>query len=330
MKHRATTKTRRAAARMWTVVAVLVWACALHAEEKEPIKHRFMAYDEGRGLLHYVDQRDPSKDWKLQLPKALRDFQPVGNRKVIVAQGFGYSVYDLETRKLVEDVKVPGFGGGISARRRADGATVLGANANSGVQVVELDKENKVARKMTVPGIKTLRMIRLAADGNVLLAEERGLTEAAFDAQAPEGGKVVKSIPLPHDRNAFMALKKEDGSYLVSGGFAKALFDFAPEGNLRQEFSLKGAPQGAGPLFFAGFQVLKNGDLVVCNWTGHGPQDSAKGWQLAEFAPDGTLVWHWHNAEQAGTLINIAVLDDLDENTFLDDSSGVLKPVPAK
>jgi hypothetical protein len=316
--------------RVLAVAAWLAGAGAVHAEEKEAVKHRFMAYDEGRGLLHYVDQRDATKDWKLQLPKALRDFQLIGNKKVIVAQGFGYSVYDLETRKLVEDVKVPGFGGGTSARRRANGATVLGANANNGVQVVELDRENKVARKMTIPGVKTLRMIRLAADGNVLLAEEKGLTEAAFDAQAPEGGKVVKSIPLPHGRNAFMALKKEDGSYLVSGGFAKALFDFAPDGKLRQEFSLKGAPQGAGPLFFAGFQALKNGNLVVCNWTGHGPQDSAKGWQLAEFAPDGTLVWHWHNAEQAGALINIAILDDLDENTFLDDSSGVLKALPAK
>ncbi len=49
-----------------------------------------------------------------------------------------------------------------------------------------------------------------------------------------------------------------------------------------------------------------------------------------EFAPDGTLVWHWHNAEQAGTLINIVILDDLNENQFLDDSSGEMKAVPAK
>jgi hypothetical protein len=277
-----------------------------------------------------VDERDPAKDWKIPLPHAIRDFQCIGNKKVIVAQGFGYSVYDLETKKLVEDVKPQGVGGVMSARRRADGATVLGANAANGVQAIELDKDNKVTRKATFPGVKTLRMLRLAADGNVLLAEERGLTEAAFDAQDPNGGKVVKSIPLPHDRNAFMALKTDDGGYLVGGGFAKALFDFGPDGKLRRELTLKGQPAAAGPLFFAGFQVLKNGNIVCCNWTGHGPQDSAKGWQLAEFAPDGTLVWHWHNPERAGTLVNIAVLDDLDENAFLDDSSGVLKAVQPK
>ncbi len=306
----------------------MMFATALHAGEE--IKHRFLAYDEGRAQLHYVNQHSPDKDWKLQLSKTLRDFQVIGGDKVIVAQPFGYSVYNLATRESVKDVKVPEFDGGISARRRAHGETVLGANVEGGVCVVELDKENKVVRKMTVPGIRTLRMIRLASDGNVLLAEEAGLTEVAFDSQAPEGGKIIKRISLPNGRNAFMALKKDDGSYLLSGGFAKALFAFAPDGKLRQTFALKGPPEGSGPLFFAGFQLLKNGNLVLCNWTGHGAKDSSKGWQLVEFAPDGTLVWHWHNAEQAGTLINIVILDDLNENQFLDDSSGEMKTVPTK
>jgi hypothetical protein len=295
------------------------------AEERETIRHRFLLYDESRGFLHYVNESDPAKDWDLNLGHALRDFQLIGNHQFIIAQGFGYSVWDLETRKLVQDVRVPGFGGGISARRRPDGCTVLGANAADGVLVVELDKQNAVARKATFAGLKTLRMIRLAADGNVLLADEKGLTEVAFDAQAPNGGKVVRSLPLPHGRNAFMALKKENGSCLVSGGFAKALFEFAPDGSLRRELALKDAPAAAGPLFFAGFQLLRNGNLIVCNWTGHGAQDSAKGWQLVEFAADGSMVWHWHAPERAGTALNIVVLDDLDENAFLDDSSGMLK-----
>ncbi|MGD0090665.1 MAG: hypothetical protein ABSE73_12160 [Planctomycetota bacterium] len=315
----------RAAGCALSVVAAVALAAALQAGEHEPIKHRFLLYSEGRGMLYYVNERDPAKDWDLNLGHTLRDFQLIGNHQFIIAQGFGYSVWDLESRKLVQDVHVPDFGGGLTARRRADGATVLGANVKDGVMIVELDKQNAVTRKATFPGIKTLRMIRLASDGNVLLSEEKGLTEVAFDAQAPNGGKVVRSIPLPHDRNAFMALKTEDGSCFVSGGFAKALFEFAPDGKLRRELALKDVPAAAGPTFFAGFQVLKNGHVVVCNWTGHAPPDSAKGWQLVEFAADGALVWHWHNAERAGTALNIAVLDDLDENMFLDDSSGTMK-----
>ena len=243
----------------------------------------------------------------------------------MIAQGFGYSVYDLAARKSVEDVRVPDLGDGMSARRRADGATVIGANYKGGVQVVELDKENKVARRMAFPEVKTLRMIRLASDGDVLLAEQKGLTEVAFDAQAPGGGKIVRSIPLPRGANAFMALKRDDGSILLSGGYAHAVFEFGPDGKLRKEFEVKDGPKGVDFHFFAGIQVLKNGDIVACNWTGHDAKDSAKGWQLVEFAPDGTVVWHWHDAERAGTAINVTILDDLDENTFLDDASGTLK-----
>jgi hypothetical protein len=277
--------------------------------------------DEGRGILHYVDQRNPAKDWHLKLPKQIRDFQPIGQGRVLIAQSFGYSVYELATRTLVEDVKVSGLSGCLSARRRMDGTTVLGA----GQKVIELDRTNAVRRTMTFANIKMLRMIRPTADGTVLLGEETGVTEAAFDADAPNGGRVVRHIPLPRGKYVFMALKKSDGGYLFSGGYARTLFDLGPDGAIRREYALKDPPPtGAGPFFFAGFQVLKNGNFVVCNWTGHGPADSAKGWQILEFAPDRSLVWHWHDPTTAGTLVNIAVLDDLDENTFFDDSTGIL------
>jgi hypothetical protein len=311
------------------VLAMVFIATACWAGDAEAIKHRMIVYDEGRGMLHYINERDDSKDWDLQLPKAIRDFQLVGNKQFIIAQGFGYSVYDLETRKLVEDVKPAGVGGVMSARRRADGATILGANAKEGITIYEVDKKNALVRKMVFPELKTLRMIRLTADGNVMIAEEGGIAEVAFDAQAPSGGKIVKRIKQPAGRNSFMALKRGDG-YLDSAGFAKALFEFDAEGKVKQEFSVKEPPAGVTFLFYAGFQVLKNGNIVVCNWTGHGPEDGAKGWQLVEFAPDDKLLWHWHDAKRASTLVNIAVLDDLDENKYLDDSSGVLKESEVK
>jgi hypothetical protein len=319
---------RRITLRFLSVAVPFLGILSLRAAE--PIKHRFMFYDESRAILHYVDENDATKNWDLPLPRALRDFQLIGNNRVIVAQGFGYSIYDIVTRKLVEDVKVPGLGGGITVHRRADGTTVLGANEKDGVTVVELDKTNAVTRKMTVPGLKTLRMLRLTPDGNILLAEESTMTEVVFDKDSPGGAKIVKSIKLPTGRNAYMALKKPDGSYLLAGGFAKTLFDFGPDGKLRRQYTVKDPPAGVEFLFYAGFQVLKNGNIVVCNWTGHGAQDSTKGWQLVEFSPDGAVVWHWHDPKIGGTATNITILDDQDANAYWDESDGVLKPAPAK
>lgn len=62
--------------------------CSLFATTNEPapIRHRFLAMDEGRGILHYFDQQKPDRDWQLQLPKQIRDFQLIGKGRVLVAQ----------------------------------------------------------------------------------------------------------------------------------------------------------------------------------------------------------------------------------------------------
>lgn len=299
----------------------------LFAEEQKTVSatilHRFLAMDEGRGILHYFDERDQSKNWHLQLSKQIRDFQPIGNNKILMAQWSGYTIYDLKTKTLIEEVKIPGLVGCISARRRLDGTTILGTNTG-GARVLELSATNAVLRTMAFPKLDTMRMIRPTQDGNILLGDASGTSEVTFDAQSPQGGRVIRHIPLPYGKFVFMALKKTDGNYLASAGFAKAFFEFGPDGTIRRELKLKDPPPGASPFFFAGFQVRKNGNVVVCNWTGHGASDSAKGWQLLEFAPDGSLVWHWHDPKISGTLVNIAILDDLDEGTFFDDSSGIL------
>jgi hypothetical protein len=80
-------------------------------------------------------------------------------------------------------------------------------------------------------------------------------------------------------------------------------------------------------IFFAGFQVLKNGHLVVSNWTGHGANDSVKGHQVLEFDADGRLLWSWHDPALAGSIHGVIVLDDLDPSRLHDDICGMLGPV---
>jgi hypothetical protein len=92
----------------------------------------------------------------------------------------------------------------------------------------------------------------------------------------------------------------------------------------------KQSPQGQllGYHFFGAMQVLNNGHLVVCNWTGHGPQDSAKGTQILEFDRSGQVVWKWHDPVRAGSINGVIILDDLDPAVLHDDVSSVLAPVP--
>ena len=290
------------------------------------IKHRFILCDESRHMLHGVDQQDPSKDWKMPVSGGLHDMQLIGNGQLLLSESQGYTVYDLALRKAVRQARVPELGGAISVRRRPDGGTIVGAN-QKGISVFELDKSDAIVRKMNFPELKTLRMMRLCADGHVVLAEEQGMTDAAFDAAAAGGGRIVLRIPLPRSRNAFMGLKQSGGNYLVDGGYAHAFYEFTPDGKIVRQFEATGMPKGLINKFYAGFQVLRNGNVVVCNWTGHGAPDSNLGWQLLEFSPQGELVWKWHDPQRAGTALNVMVLDDLDVQTLNDDVGGVLKTI---
>ena len=73
--------------------------------------------------------------------------------------------------------------------------------------------------------------------------------------------------------------------------------------------------------------MLKSGNLVVCNWPGHGADDRTKAPQLLEYAPDGRLVGQWHDVKLAGSLHGIIVLDDLDPDVLNDDTTGELGAV---
>lgn len=79
------------------------------------------------------------------------------------------------------------------------------------------------------------------------------------------------------------------------------------------------------PNFFAGFQVLKNGNIVVANWQGHGPGHGNSGAQLLEFDSTGVLVSYWkQNASLVSSLHGVIVMDALDIEKMNSDINGVL------
>lgn len=305
---------------MWMAAAVVACSATARAEE---IKHRFLMMDESRHAVRCVDQSNPDGNWDLPVGGGIHDFQLIGRGQLLVSQGSGYTVYDLATRKVVKELKLTELNGTMSVRARPDGTKLVGAN-QKGIVVFELDAADKVVRKMAFPALKALRMLRLTADGNVLLAEEAGVTEVAFDP-APGGGKIVHRVKLPRSRNAFMALKSAGGNYLVGAGFAQAFLELTPEGKVVRDLSAA-MPAPLTNKFCAGFHVLPGGDVVVCNWTGHAAPDSKLGWQMVQFDKDGKVVWKWHDPQRAGTAIGVIVLDGLDANAFHHDVDGVLKP----
>lgn len=119
-------------------------------------------------------------------------------------------------------------------------------------------------------------------------------------------GKVLTDFRVPGAKFVYWVKKCDDGRYYrVSTGYGKSILDITPDGKVLRK--LGGAED---QFFFSRPFELPNGNTVVSHWTGHGSTDSGKGPQLIEFAPDGKIVWTWHDPELAGTIHGVIVLTE--------------------
>ncbi|MBT3198831.1 MAG: DUF1080 domain-containing protein [Phycisphaerales bacterium] len=64
---------------------------------------------------------------------------------------------------------------------------------------------------------------------------------------------------------------------------------------------------------FSGFDTLKNGNVVVANWLGHGNQ--GKGKHLIEFDKKNKVIWTWGDHKTAKVLTNVLLTDEIKPTT---------------
>ena len=309
-----------------TIVLGLAAGFVASAGAAETIGHRFLALDFWHGKLYHVDQLDPARNWELPTGGGVKDMQLVGQGRLMISAGDGYVVYDLakESRRVAQPGTVRN-GHRPPPSGRLD---VAGPNSKKGVTIFAVSPSGQIVRRVSVPGLKTLRMMRFTAEGTLLLTELEGASEITLDASTPAEKRIVRQFKLPRPRNAYMALQSADGSYWVAGGYAHALYQYRADGRLLRSFEAD-QPPGFSNWFYAGFQMLKNGHVVQANWTGHSEKDFKEGWKVVEFDRGGKVVWHWHvPREQAGTINGLIVLDDLDPALPADDAEGVLRSIP--
>lgn len=299
-------------------IAALIALAGLRPAGAAEVRHRFLAVDESRSQLLYVDQIDPAKSWAIKTPGRCRDIQLIGKDAVLLSTPDGYAEYDLNTHEQTRQMR--GYPGATAARRLADGRTILACNQGR-VVVYELGPGGRPERKVSFP-IGQTRLLRPTPQGTFLFGSGTNLYEGDWS------GQILRTLTLPKGSWVYQALRKPDGNLLVAGGYNPSLFELNADGKVVRTLGGKDAPEAKelGYNFFAGFQVLPNGHTVVCNWTGHGEKDSAKGAQVVELDEAGKVVWKWHDPERAGSLHGVIVLDNLDTGLLNDDITSVLGP----
>ena len=308
---------------MLTVCMVLSLSVCIRAQSSSAYGHqRLLLRDEGISQLAYIDLKNPAANWYTPIPTG-RDIQLVGDGLILAGTGNGYEEYDLKTGKKVHELN--SFPGTLAARRLRNGNTLLtGVNwqQKQGIVLVEVNAEGTIQRTINYPGFDYVRLVRETASGNFLVTANNILFEGTKD-----GTIVWKAVIGDAQKtHAWQALRLANGQTIVSTGYGKNLEFFSADGKLTDTIS---GPASVNPNFFAGFQVLANGNYIVANWQGHGPKQGANGVQVLEYTPAGKLAWSWkQDASKFSSLHAVIVLDDLDPSLmYAENDNGVLSPI---
>ena len=288
--------------------------------EKE-IKHRFVASDESGHQVIYVDENSPEKNW--QVPMKTRDMQLVGDKKLMVSVKHGYKILNLKDGSTVKEFKSDKFRSVNSVRRLKSGKTYLFGNAKSspvGIQV--LDKDDKELEFIAVDKkIKDVRLARITSDGTFFL----GFSDKLFELDSK--GEIINEKTIAGGKHIYKAVRTKKGNTYVASGYGSSVNLYDKEGELNLAFGKEEGQAPKGADFFADFQILRNGHVVATNWMGHGRRDSQKGEQLVQFDRKGNIVWTWHDAEIAGCLHGVIILDGLKTKYLHTEEKGLLAPV---
>jgi len=285
---------------MKKMITVAVTASLSTSGFASDIKHIFLATDESRKQLLYVNEFDPSQDWTISLP-GNRDLQVVDEDRVLVNVRDGYCEYEIKTGKLLKKVK---HGDNIKSAIRAENGHTFIANSKC---IWELDQNDKEVSQVKVKMGGFFRLLRFANNGNFLFTGSKTSMK-----EADRTGKIIREIDLtkiaPKVAKPYFMVQQPDGNYMISTGYDSSLLVVDESNNLIRKIGGRGTVPGVNLNFFGGADVLPNGNIVVANWTGHGAKDSSKGPQAVEFDKSGKIVWSWHNADRAGTFHGIAVI----------------------
>jgi len=287
------------------------------------IQHEFFAIDEGHATLLHVNERDQSKNWLVPIGQpAARDMQLIGGNKILIGHHHGYSEFDITLGRLVKEFKA--LAGVTAVRRQPDGHTIIAGvdiPGVKGVTMLELDANDQEVRRVIFPG-DYVRLIRQTEQDTYLMSCNDRIREGSRD------GTYLHEYPVEGFYHAWKSLRLPNGNLLVTAGYGAFVVELDAGGKILRRFGGKTeVPETIRPFFYAMFQLLPNGNVVLANWQGHGPGFGRSGVQLLEFNQPGEIVWSWSKPDLISSLQGVLVLDGLDALKLHDERTGIMAPI---
>jgi hypothetical protein len=271
----------------------------------------------------HIDERDQARNWLVPIgrPQA-RDMQLIGGNKILIGHHHGYTEFDLTRGRVAKEFAA--LEGVTAARRQPNGHTIIAGVDIAGVKgvvVLELDAHDREMHRARFPG-DYVRLIRQTEQGTYLMSCNDRIREGSRD------GKYLRDFPVEGFYHAWKSLRLPNGNLIVTAGYGAFVVELDPTGKVLRKFGgQEQLPGKVRPFFYAMFQLLPNGNVVLANWQGHGPGFGSSGVQLLELNGTGEIVWSWSKAELISSLQGVLILDGLDTEQLHDERSGVMQPL---
>ena len=261
------------------------------------VKHRFIAVDNGKNKLWYVDQFDSTKSWAVDTDKKPRDIRLSADGKTfLISVDKGCVEYEVATGKKT-GFSITTLKGVQSAQKLGDGNYLLATQS----KIMVCDAKGKVLKTIAaIKGSKPYMRLITVTDKNTLLYTAMKpfcINEIDMD------GKSVATIRLPD--KGYKAVKLSNGNYLTSSGDTVSVFEVTPKGKVVKTYGGKKNHPTLDLTFNSGWQMLTSGNVIATCWHGHGYKGS--GPHLVEYSPENKAVWTWSNSE-VKQVTNILVL----------------------
>ena len=142
-----------------------------------------------------------------------------------------------------------------------------------------------------------IRSARKIKNGHYLVNHYADKTVREYD----KNGTVIQEFVRPN--NVYAAQRLKNGNTVISDKFSLSIYN--KEGQMIWEFKATEYPE-LGVNHLAGFQVLPNDEIIVCNWLGHKPYK--KGIPIFKINLKKEILWKYHNANKTYSCTNIQVL----------------------
>lgn len=268
------------------------------------MEYEFLGIDEGKQNL-VKGNTSKGIQWVTDLsdyPTA-RAMQRLNSEQALIGYDAGYFSVDIASGKILHDCRR--WSKVTSAKRQTDGTTLitgLDLGNSRGIWVVTLDENDRVVHSVNRKG-NYVRLMETTEEGTFLLGVNRRFIET--DRSLAK----LREFKARGFKHAWKAVRLPAGTTLVSAGYGAFMARFDAEGNQIQKFGQSGSvPAEVSPYFYANFHFGHDGNLLVANWQGHGPNRGNRGRQLICFSPEGEYIDSWSFGNTVSSLQGLLVL----------------------